>query len=261
LNRPALTAERFVPDPFAEPGARLYKSGDLARYLPDGNIEFLGRVDHQVKVRGFRVELGEIESILGRHQAVQAAVATVVDDVHGDRRLVAYVIPKNGSQLEMDELQHFLRESVPEYMIPSAFTSVEEFPLTPSGKVNRQALPEPTGAEISHREAFVPPRTPLERELASLFSQVLHIESVGIDDNFFDLGGHSLIATQLISRLNAALHVELPLRVIFERPTIAGLAEMVVMHQLKQVNENLLQDVLDEIDSLSEENVRTLLES
>jgi len=230
LNRPELTAERFIPDPFTSPsvpGARLYKTGDLARYLPDGNIEFLGRVDHQVKVRGFRIELGEIEAALGQHPALQAAIVLAWEDGAGTKRLVAYVVPEKDTAPGVSELRSFLQEKLPDYMVPSAFVTLDALPLTPTGKVDRRALPAPDGARPEVENVYVAPRTPEEEIVAGIWAQILGLERVGIHDNFFELGGHSLLATRLVSRLRDDLQVEVPLRTLFETPTVAGLAESI----------------------------------
>ncbi len=244
LNRPELTAERFIPDPFCRdmPSACLYKTGDLARYLPDGNIEFIGRTDDQVKVRGFRIELGEIESALGQHPALREAVVIAREDQRGDRRLAAYVVPSDERQMTngeretsvtrpssfVGELRAFLREHLPEYMLPSVFVTMEALPRLPNGKVDRRTLPAPRGAFPELETAYyVAPRTPTEELLAGIWAHVLGVEQVGVHDNFFDLGGHSLLATLLISRLREAFGVELPLRSLFESPTVAGLASHV----------------------------------
>jgi amino acid adenylation domain-containing protein len=226
LNRPELTAEKFIPNPFSDkPGSRLYKTGDLARYLPDGNIEFLGRIDHQVKIRGFRIELGEIEAVLSQHPGVQEAVVTVREDLPGDKRLVAYFVVRQVT-VSSRELRDFLRRQLPEYMVPAAFMRLDALPLTPNGKIDRRALPAPE----FHPElelSFVAPRTPFEELLASIWSAVLNIEQIGADDNFFELGGHSLLATQVISRVNDTWSIELPLRNLFEASTIAALAKRI----------------------------------
>src|SRR5262249_1713877 len=205
LNQPELTAERVIPGPSGnEPGARLYKTGDLARYLPDGTIEFLGRLDHQVKVRGFRIELGEIEAVLSQHPVVRAAAV-----VARGERLAAYVVAAPGADVMVSDLLNFLKQRLPQYMIPASFMLLDALPLTPNGKVDRQALPTPDRARPELEEAFVAPRTPAEEVLAGIFSQVLGLNQVGVHDDFFDLGGHSLLATQVISRVQAALEVEL----------------------------------------------------
>ena len=164
LNRPDLTEEMFIPHPFStEPGARLYKTGDLVRYLPDGNIEFLGRIDHQVKIRGFRIELGEIESVLGQHEAVREVVVMAREDVPGDKRLVAYIIPEGEQTPSVSVLRQYLKEKLPEYMVPNAFVMLEKFPLTPNGKIDRKALPSPTGLRPELESAYVAPQTEIER--------------------------------------------------------------------------------------------------
>jgi amino acid adenylation domain-containing protein len=232
LNRPELTADRFIPDPFsAEPGARLYKTGDLARYLPDGNLEFLGRLDHQVNLRGFRIELGEIEKALEDHRAIRHAVVVAKEDTPGDTRLVAYVVVDRQAVPTSHEpvptisaLRSFLQTKLPDYMVPSAFVWLDALPLMPNGKINRRALPIPDPARPELDEAFVAPCTPTEEMLAGLWANVLGVEAIGVHDNFFDLGGHSLLAVQVISRLRDALQVEVPLRALFEAPTVAGLA-------------------------------------
>ena len=231
LGRPALTAERFVPDPFgpsagAEPGGRLYRTGDRARWRPDGTLEFLGRLDQQLKLRGFRIEPGEIETVLGQHPAVRTAVVIAREDVPGDVRLVAYVVPE-GAPVDGGELRRFLEQRLPEYMVPAAIVVLESLPLMPNGKLDRGALPPPDSTEPRDREDFVAPRTPVEEMLAGIWATVLRLERVGIRDNFFALGGHSLLATQVISRVRTAIGIELPLHALFEDPTVAGLATRV----------------------------------
>ena len=199
-----LTAERFSPDPFSEElGARLYRTGDLARYLPDGNIEYLGRIDHQVKIRGFRIELGEIESVLAEHPAVRQAVLNVREDTPGDKRLVAYVVPTDASLASAEPLRAFLRERLPEYMRPTAYVVLECLPLTPNGKVDRKALPVPDGAACAAR-AFEAPVGEIETTLAQIWADVLKLERVGRHDNFFELGGHSLLAVSMLERMRQA---------------------------------------------------------
>ena len=227
LRIPGLTAEKFIPNPFGQdPGARLYKTGDLARYLPDGNLEFLGRADDQVKIRGYRIEPGEIVAVLNRHSSVleSVVVARKLGGV-GDQ-LVAYLVV-NKQEVSINELRSFLREKLPDYMIPSAFIFLDNLPLTPSGKLDRKALPPPEMARLSPSEDFVSPRTPLEELLAGIWVEVLGIARVGVDDNFFDLGGHSLLATQLVSRVEVACKVKIPLREFFETATIASLAKRI----------------------------------
>lgn len=225
-NRPELTAEKFIPNPFSEElGGRLYRTGDVARYGPDGNIEFIGRLDQQVKLRGYRIELGEIETRLIEHPAIEDVVVLARESNSGDKQLVAYVVAK-GTAPESASLREFLKTRLPEYMLPSAFVFLKAFPLTPNGKVDRKALPEP---DLAGRLAtqFVAPRTATEEILVGLWSEVLKVPQVGVHDNFFDLGGHSLLATQVMSRLPKLLRVELPLRTLFEAPTVAQLAGVV----------------------------------
>ncbi|MGA7732188.1 MAG: amino acid adenylation domain-containing protein [Chloroflexia bacterium] len=227
-GRPDLTAERFIPNPYAKtPGERLYKTGDLAAYMPDGNIQFLGRLDHQVKLRGFRIELGEVEAVLRQHPAVQDTVLSVREDGAGDKRLVAYVVLSHAQSLTPTELRGYLREHLPEYMVPSAFVLLEKMPLTPNGKVDRQALPAPESSGGEGGREYVGPRGPVEEALVGIWASVLGVERIGVHDNFFELGGHSLLATQVISRVREVLHAELPLRRFFETPTVAGLGESV----------------------------------
>lgn len=198
-RRPELTAERFIPDPFsAEPGARLYKTGDRARYLEDGNIEYLGRNDFQVKIRGFRIELGEIEAELMKHPRVREAVVAVREDVPGDKRLVAYLIAAGAEELKPEDMRAHLKADLPEYMVPSAFVMLESFPLTPNGKLDRKALPAPSGARQNVDSFYIAPQTPNEQTLAEIWCEVLGVERVSVGDNFFDIGGHSLLAIRTI---------------------------------------------------------------
>ena len=223
---PGRTALSFIPDPFGEtPGARLYKTGDLVRHLPDGRLDFLQRVDHQVKVRGFRIELGEVEAALAQHPSVNECVCVVREDAQGAKRLVAYVAGEKvaGSA----ELAEHLRGRLPEYMVPSAFVTLGALPLTPNGKVDRKALPAPAYDASEAGRDFAPPATPTQEVLCGIFADLLGLARVGVHDNFFDLGGHSLLATQLMSRARAAFAVELPLRLLFESPTVAELARRV----------------------------------
>jgi amino acid adenylation domain-containing protein len=223
LEKPDLTAERFVPEPFSgEAGSLMYRTGDLARYLPDGNIEYLGRIDHQVKVRGFRIELGEVEAALQEHVSLKETVVIVREDTPGEKRLVAYCVPNQIPGPSPAQLRELLKERLPDYMVPSAFVEMEALPLTPNGKVDRKALPVPELGEP--RAEGRAPRTPVEEILVDVWSEVLNVDHVGVNDNFFDLGGHSLLATRLMSRLRRALKIEIPLRTLFENPTVAALA-------------------------------------
>ena len=225
-NRPELTAEKFITHSFdGEPPRRLYKTGDLARYFPDGNIEFLGRVDNQVKIRGYRVEPGEIESVLRQHSQVRETVVTVREDEPGNKRLIAYVVLKNDFALNSTKLHSYLKDKLPPYMMPSAFVSLDALPLTPHGKLDQRALPAPEQTRPELAESYQAPRNPVEESLARIWAEVLKLEKVGVNDNFFDLGGHSLKAVQVISRARNTFEVDLPLRRLFETPTIVGLAE------------------------------------
>jgi acyl carrier protein len=227
LNRPELTAERFVENPFSDSGSRVYRTGDLARFRQDGGIEFLGRLDFQVKVRGYRIELGEIESVLTQHAGAKDAVAVAREDRDGDSRLVAYYIPKADRLLKSSDLGKILREKLPEYMIPSCFVELEAFPLTPNGKINRKALPALSVEAGAPDRVAIAPKTPTEEMVLGIFRSVLHRADCGVSDNFFDLGGHSLMAARLMSRLRTESGVDLPLRDLFARPTVAGLAEAI----------------------------------
>jgi amino acid adenylation domain-containing protein len=260
LGRPELTAERFVPHPFSnEAGARLYRTGDLVRYLSDGNIEFLKRMDHQVKIRGFRVELGEIEAALEQYSAIAKSVVIDNDDLDGGTRLIAYLVPEEGAEPTSAELHAFLKEKIPSYMIPSIFVTLKEIPLTPNGKVNRGELPVPQLSEDGTSANFVAPRTPLEETLAEIWRETLGVAQVGVESNFFDLGGHSLLATRVMSHIREQFGVELPLRVLFESPTIAGLAQHLDTGQVKETQLSRILSMLENVENISEEEVTALL--
>ncbi|NMG19781.1 non-ribosomal peptide synthetase [Brasilonema bromeliae] len=259
LNRPELTAQKFIRNPFSsEPGARLYKTGDLARYLSNGNIEFLNRIDYQVKIRGFRIELGEIEAILGEYPGVQQTLVSVREDVPGDKRLVAYIVAKQVPP-SASELRDFLQGKLPEYMVPKAFVFLDVMPLNPNGKVDRRALKAPEPADFSDANSFVAPRTPTEEVLATIWTQVLSLDQVGIYDNFFELGGHSLLATQVISRVCQTLGSEIPLQLLFETRTIAGLAQAIVQSQADKRDDDEISRLLNELEELSDEQAESLL--
>ncbi len=229
INRSELNREKFIPDPFSsKQGDRLYKTGDLVRYLPDGNLEFLDRTDRQVKIRGFRIELGEIESALSQHPDVQEAVILAREEDSGGKRLIAYLVLNSalsiGNSALIKNLRSFLREQLPDYMVPASFVCLESMPLTPNGKVDFKALPAP---ETNSSEAdFIAPETLEEQVLADIWAEVLGLKQVGINDNFFELGGHSLLATQLIAKVRDRFQVELSLRCLFQSPTVASLAAM-----------------------------------
>jgi amino acid adenylation domain-containing protein len=260
LGCPELTAEKFIPDPFsAEPGARLYRTGDIARYLLDGNIELTGRKDDQVKIRGLRIELGEIESILSSHPEVRDAVVIAREDRPGDKRLVAYVVGNRDEQPQPDELKQFLKTTLPDYMVPFAWVSLASLPRTPNGKINRAALPPPTEAALSTHNVDQSPRTALEAALLAIWSEILKVDKIGIYDNFFDLGGHSLLAIQILSRTRDELSIELPVRILFESPTIVDFAAAIAGHHARTLDKTLLAETLRELETMSEEESKNLL--
>jgi acyl-CoA synthetase (AMP-forming)/AMP-acid ligase II/acyl carrier protein len=266
-ERGDLTAARFVPHPFSqEPGARLYRTGDLARYREDGTIEFLGRMDHQMKLRGFRIEPGEIEAVLRAHPAIRDAVVLPHKDSRGETILVAYVVPSAETQPTREEMRLWLGQQVPDYMVPASFVALEAFPLTPSGKMDRRALPTPEYS-LPRAEEIEGPRTPLEELIVMIWAEVLQIPAaqVSIHDDFFTLGGHSLLATQMVSRMRQQVQVDIPLRLLFDAPTIAGIAQIIEQKRNEQfeqmvVGEDLAQ-MITALESLSDEEVNSLLVS
>jgi hypothetical protein len=224
-NLPELTEERFLPDPYDDdPAARLYRSGDIARYLENGDLEFLGRADLQVKIRGYRVEPGEIEAVLREHPAVRDVVVLVREDTPGDQRLVGYAVADDDSGDLAAELRDLARVHLPEHMVPSAFVLLDALPLTPNGKTDRAALPAPGGERPTIGAAYVAPGTPVEEKAAQVWAEVLGVERVGVHDDFFALGGHSLLATRVAFGMSAVLGVEVPVRMVFDRPTVAAMA-------------------------------------
>ncbi|HVR99924.1 MAG TPA: phosphopantetheine-binding protein, partial [Thermoanaerobaculia bacterium] len=242
-GRPDLTAGKFIPDPFAPfseaPGARLYRTGDLVRWLADGELQFLGRIDQQVKVRGFRIELEEIEAVLRTHRAVHDAVVVplegrrrqpseTADGTPQYQRLAAYIVVRQGEpEPQAAALRAYLKERLPEYMVPTGFLTLPALPLTPNGKVDRRALAAAGGDRFAPEVAYVAPRTPVERKVAEIWTELLEAERVGANDNFFDLGGHSLLTTRLVSRIRDAFQLEVPLQTFFEEPTVSGLAQSI----------------------------------
>jgi acyl carrier protein len=270
LRRPALTAERFRPHPFSEePGRRLYETGDRCRWDADGEIEYLGRRDHQVKLRGFRIELGEIEAALNAHPGVRAAVVHAREDGREHQRLVAYVVAETGGASPNGslDLRGWLARQLPDYMIPATFVLLDALPLTPSGKVDRKALPEPDPLGRALMSPFTAPRTPLEEELALLWKEVLGVERVGVHDNFFELGGQSLLAMRLVSRVREQFRVELPLKDLFQASTVATLATLIEgadrresMAAIQPVTApDDSDEILSQIDRLSDEEIRARL--
>jgi amino acid adenylation domain-containing protein len=246
-NRPDLTAERFIPSPFDPAGGRLYRTGDLARFRPDGGIDFIGRSDGQVKVRGNRIELGEIITVLHRHPAVRTSHVAAREHAPGDMRLVAYIVPMPGHAPTAGDLQGFLKLHLPEYMVPATYVRIEALPVTPNGKVDPAALPAPDVANSMREESDAAPRTSVEGLLAEIVAAILSLDRVGVDDDFFLLGGHSLLGVQLISRIHETFGVELPLLTLFEAPTVAELSAQI----------ELL--ILASLEAMSEEEARRLL--
>jgi nonribosomal peptide synthetase DhbF len=227
-KRPGFTAERFLPDPYGRPGGRMYRTGDRVRWRADGNLEFVGRADDQVKLRGYRVELGEVESTLSRHPDLDRAAVAIREDRPGDRRLVGYLVPAAGHAVASPDIRKYLQEQLPDYMVPGAFVTLAGLPLTPNGKLDRQALPAP---DVSAWQVYREPRSPQEEILCDLFAEVLGLPSVGVDDDFFDLGGHSLLVIRLISRVRDTLGADLTIRNVFEEPTVSGLAKRLAAGQ------------------------------
>jgi acyl-coenzyme A synthetase/AMP-(fatty) acid ligase/acyl carrier protein len=263
-DRPGLTAERFIDHPAH---GRLYRTGDVGRWLSDGTIEYLGRTDHQVKVRGCRIEPGEVEATLRRHPAVREAAVLAREDDPGDARLVAYVVPRDGAGgVPADGLREHLRQRLPEHMVPSAYVVLDALPLTPSGKLDRNALPAPDSARPLADDSYLAPRNRVEEAVAKIWAEVLGIERVGALDNFFDLGGHSLLATQALSRIRQAFPVDISLRRLFEEPTVATLARAVTEGQGESTNGAIGKvtpdddEVLSDLDRMSDDEVDSLLQ-
>jgi len=234
LNRPQLTAEKFIPNPFSDkPGARLYKTGDLARYLPDGEIEFLGRIDNQVKIRGFRIELGEVEAVLAQHPAVRECVIVAREDKAGDKRLVAYFVARQEQEPSINKLRTFLKQKLPEHMVPGTFVLLDTLPLTPNGKVDRRALPAPGEVRSQLEETFVGPKGQLQHQLTRIWEDLLGIRPIGIKDNFFDLGGHSLLAIRLMDRVEKLCGRRLPLSTLLAGATIEDMASALLQQEVR----------------------------
>ncbi len=272
LDRPELTAERFIANPFLKNSSPLYRTGDIARYRTNGEIECLGRNDFQVKLRGHRIDLGEIESVLRDHPDVREVVATLREDEAGQKQIVAYVLAKSGSSAGTGSLQQALKARLPDYMTPGAFMLLEKFPLTPNGKIDRKALPAPTRQESAATLAYNPPRTPTEETLAKIWQELLRQPRVGVDDNFFEIGGHSLLAMQFMARVRSKLDTELSLRNIFEHPTVAKLAGVLEEKQKQppqmaappprasRISPEHAKELLGRLDDLSDAEVESLLQ-
>lgn len=260
IHHPKLTNEKFISHPFqSTPGSKLYRTGDLTCFHRDGNIDFLGRIDHQIKIRGIRIELGEIESTLTHHPDLREVFIDVIETSENNERLIAYCVARSEEIPSPKELQQWIKTRLPAYMLPSAFIFLKELPLNTSGKVNRRALPSLQDIQAELGETHVPPSTPLEKELAKMWSKVLHVENIGIHDNFFDLGGHSLLATQLIARTREIYHVNLPLRNLFEQPTISGLAENITHALVIDQKDSELSQLLDELENLPDNEIQDLI--
>jgi amino acid adenylation domain-containing protein len=260
LNNPEMTAQKFIPNPFSnQPGSRLYETGDLARLLPDGNFEFLGRADDQIKVRGFRVEPKEIEAVALQQPGVEEAVVMGREDGSGEMRLVCYGVMRGGDESASVRLLAHLRERLPEYMIPTAIILLDKMPLTPNGKVDRDRLPLPDQSKSQSNAEYVAPRIQIEEVLAGLWSAMLDVKNVGVYDDFFSLGGHSLNMTEMAFRVNEAFQVDLPLRQVFEAQTIESLATAIVRRQAETMDEERVDRILSEIEHMSEEEARLVL--
>jgi amino acid adenylation domain-containing protein len=253
LGHPELTAEKFIPNPFAASGGeRLYRTGDLARFRADGEIEYLGRTDHQVKVRGYRIELGEIEAVIRQHPEISEVVVLAREDVIGDKRIVAYLVSPAPEQLSMSDIRRFLRDKLPEYMVPSSLVTLKTLPLTPNGKVDRAALPAPGLGRAGIEEVYLAPRTPLEEVVAAIWAETIGIERVGVRDNFFELGGHSLLATQVISRIRDEFEVELPVRLMFEGMSVEEMAEAIVSREAEAGQSEKIARAMKAVDEMGE---------
>jgi amino acid adenylation domain-containing protein len=253
------TAEKFIPNPFShQPGARMYRSGDQGRFRPDGSVEFLGRLDQQVKIRGFRIELGEISAVLGQLPSVkQVFVMARTDFPDGDKRLVAYLVSEPETQLSVSELRSFVKERLPDYMMPHAFVFLDELPLTPNGKVNYRSLPLPDGSYPELEKSYAPPRTEAEEALVEIWEKVLGREKVGIYDSFFDQGGHSLLAIKLMARVQKRFQVQIPLRSFFQSPTVADLALTVVQSRAEQFESDEMLRILADLEDSPEEELQS----
>jgi acyl-coenzyme A synthetase/AMP-(fatty) acid ligase/acyl carrier protein len=270
-NREDLTMERFVPDPFTGTG-RLFKTGDLAQYGLDGEIQYLGRTDTQVKVRGIRIELGEIEAVLESHEAVRQAV--VMLDPSGENRMVAYFVSEPGNAVDVGQLRRFVRSKLPEHMMPSSFLLLDALPLTPNGKVDRRSLP-PVPKTTDHEHEYIAPRNETEQKLADIWSEVLRLDPIGIDDNFFEIGGHSLLAVKVIARVRKEFGVEVAMRSLFEEPTIAGFSRAIekarvsgavarvpqITRRVERKTKTEKEELLARLGEMSEEDIEALLQS
>jgi acyl carrier protein len=261
MNQAGLTAEKFVPDPFtAHPGARLYKTGDLAQFSTNGEIEFLGRKDYQVKIRGARVELEEIERVLLQHPAIRDAVVTVREGGTGDRRLAAYVTLQPDQSATLMQMRTHLRDRLPDYMLPAWFVVLNSLPLNSSGKIDRNALPAPTNEDLGPEQEYVAPRNPTEEIVAAIFVEVLQTEQVGILDNFFESGGHSLLVIQLVARLRETFQVEVPMKRIFDDPTVAGVSAALLEEEGERLRVERTAELMVKLAAVSDDQADSMLE-
>jgi len=260
FNQPGVTAEKFIPNPFSlKPGTRLYKTGDLARYKPDGNIEFLGRMDHQIKIRGYRIELGEIEAVLGKANWIKESVVTTYGTTSADKKLAAYIVPNDHETQSTNSIRAFLKSSLPDYMIPSQFIFLDKMPLTPSGKLDRHSLPIPDRNRPDLDVSYEEPKSKIEAALVFLWAEIIGIEKVGVNDNFFDLGGHSLLATRIISRIRKLFSIPVPLRSIFEFPTITEFSDYILTLEVSPGQIEIISDVIVSIQNMSPEEIASRL--
>jgi acyl carrier protein len=257
VGREDFTAERFVADPL---GGRMYRTGDLVRRLPDCAVEFLGRVDGQVKIRGYRVEPGEVEAVLEGYDAVTQAAVVALPDPSGDLRLVAYVVGAVASSADVDTIRHHLAGTLPPHMVPSLILPIDAMPLTPNGKLDRRALPDPATIKLTDESSYVAPRDDVEVTLAAAWAELLGVERVGVEDDFFGLGGHSLLAAQVIARILRDFGVQLPLHSLFVAPTVASLAQLVREERISAAGgDDEFERMLGELEGMSDEQVNALL--
>jgi amino acid adenylation domain-containing protein len=263
FGRAELTADRFVPDPYTSGsswgGERLYRTGDEVRWRESGELEFVGRVDNQVKVRGYRIELGEVEAVLSRQQAVQECAVALREEAAGEKRLIGYVVTEDTTDL--DHLREQLRAQLPDYMVPSVLVKIADLPRLPNGKVNRRALAALEVTRTESQRLFVAPRTPLEEELAAIWQQLLKVEQVGVYDNFFNLGGHSLLLTQLVSRIRSAFRIDLQLRELFSAPTLEENVKLIALKQIEQEDAAVVAQLVEDLKHLSADEIKSLLEA
>ena len=262
LRRPAVTAEYFVPHPYSQtPGERLYKTGDLARYLSDGHIEYQGRSDRQVKIRGFRIELGEITAVLNLHPSIYESIVVATEDISPQTQLVAYIVLKTNQTCEVAHLRAFLKDSLPEYMVPNFFIELQSLPVTPNGKLDHKALPKLDRGQAVTSRTYEAPRSTLEEVVASIWAELLDLERVGIQDNFFELGGHSLLATQIISQLRETFEIEISLQHFFGQPTVANIATIILQESDHPEEVHKIASLVLQVAELSDEDVDTMMDT